>query len=127
LILGCISPLAAQNPGSNRNFEAKRARIVRSAALPNSYDVPPQQRVQGEVSGKPPVLTEKDLTALETQRKTARSVHRADGFDVLGKPTPQRRMVAATPGQQRYEVSVDSLQKGLALVASLYRETGRSR
>jgi hypothetical protein len=36
-------------------------------------------------------------------------------------------MVAATPGQQRYEVSVDSLQKGLALVASLYRETGRSR
>jgi hypothetical protein len=126
LILGSISPLAAQNLSSTRILQEKRARIAETATLPDSYDVPPHQRVRGEVSEKPPIFTEQDLPTLETKLKTARSVHRADGFDVLGKPTPQRRMVAATRGQQRYEVAADSLQNGLSLVASLYREIGRT-
>lgn len=126
LILGSISPLAAQNLSSIRILQEKRARIAESATLPGSYDVPPLQRVRGEVSDKPPIFTEQDLPSLQTKIKTARSVHNADGFDVLGKPTPQRRMVAAARGQQHYEVAADSLQNGLSLVASLYREIGRT-
>jgi hypothetical protein len=126
LILGSISPLAAQNLSSIRILQEKRARISETATLPGSYDVPPLQRVRGEVSEKPPIFTEQDLPTLETKPKTARSIHRADGFDVLGNPTTQRRMVAATHGRQRYEVAADSLQSGLSLVSSLYREIGKT-
>jgi hypothetical protein len=78
------------------------------------------------VSEKPPIFTGQEMPSLETKSKTARSIHKADGFDVLGKPTPQRRMVAATQDKQRYEVATGSLQKGLTLVASLYRASGRN-
>ena len=124
LILSCITPLAAQNLSSIRILQEKRARIADTATPPGSYDVPSHQRVRGEVSENPPIFTEQDLPSLETKLKTARSVHSADGFDVLGKPTPQRRMVAARTGQQRYEVATGSLQNGLSLIASLYREIG---
>jgi hypothetical protein len=126
LILGSITPLAAQNLSSSRNLQEKRERIAETATLPGSYELPRHERVRGEVSEKPPIFTEQSLPTLEPKLKTARSIHRADGFDVLGKPTPQRRMVAATRGQQRYEVATDSLQNGLSLVASLYREIGRT-
>jgi hypothetical protein len=127
LILGCVSPLAAQNSGSSRNIQEKRERISESATPHVSLERPGHREVRGEVSGKPPIYTAKDFPSRETKNRTARSIHKADGFDVLGEPTPQRRMVSASRGQQHYEVAANSLQNGLSLVASLYRDLGKTK
>jgi hypothetical protein len=121
-ILSCVSPLAAKDQG---NLHMKKDQTVRVANATSGPSIPRSQSL-GNVSEKPAIFIASSQPAKESEKTTARSIHRADGFDVLGRPTPQRRMVAAGTGKRTYTVSKDSYQNGLALIASLYGQSGKS-
>jgi hypothetical protein len=108
LILGCLSPLAARESDNNRNLSSTVA-----------------SKPAGEVSDKPPILSEKDLDRLERKAATRQKVlPDDDGKFRSRKSSIMRRMASATQGQ-RYEVDANSMQNGLSHVACLYRETVR--
>jgi len=130
LILGCMTPLHAQDLTDNPHSEKSGQRPMKALRVPQTstqaahYEVPPVERVRGEVSEKPPVFVAQDAPSLKRKATVRRGGGSRDALDVLRRPAPERRMASATRGQS-YEVAADSMQNGLALVASLYRELGK--
>ena len=127
LILGLMAPLSAQNlPGNpsllSRIFKPGAAHVEVTA--PGSYEVPPVEKVRGEVSDSPPVFTVQDMRTLKARIPENRAADSADKLDVLRKPSPFRKLASRTRGQ-RYEVATNSLQDGLAMVSAMYREAGK--
>ena len=129
LILGLIAPLSAQNlPGNpslfSRIFKPGVTHVEVTA--PGSYEVPPVEKVRGEVSDNPPVFTVQDMRTLKARVPNSRSAESADKLDVLRKPSPYRKLASSRTRGQRYEVAGNSLQDGLAMVSAMYREAGKS-
>lgn len=130
LILGCVAPLKAQNLTDNPHSKAsgqplaKALHVPQTSSQPGIYQTPPVERVRGEVSEKPPVFLAQDVPTLKRKNATRRDARSRDALDILRRPVPDRRMAAMTRGQS-YEVATDSLQNGLVLVASMYRELGK--
>jgi hypothetical protein len=128
LILGLMAPLSAQNlPGNpslfSRIFKPGATQVEVTA--PGSYEVPPVEKVRGEVSDSPPVFTVQDMRTLKARLPNHRAAESADKLDVLRKPSPYRKLASRKRGQ-RYEVASNSLQDGLAMVSAMYREAGKS-
>lgn len=127
LILGLMAPLSAQNLSGNpslfsRIFKPGAAHV--EATAPGSYEVPPVEKVRGEVSDSPPVFTIQDMRTLKAKLPKAEPVATTDQNDVLRKSSRLRRMASRNQGQ-RYEVAGNSLQEGLAMVSAMYREAGK--
>lgn len=127
LILGLTVTLPAQNPHGNpsllnRIFKPGAAAVEITA--PGSYEVPPMEKVRGEVSDSPPVFTVQDMRTLKVRVPEIRSAESTDKLEVLRKPSPYKKSGSQTRGQ-RYEVATNSLQEGLALVSAMYREAGK--
>jgi len=128
LILGLMAPLSAQNlPGNpslfSRIFKPGAAHV--EATAPGSYEVPPVEKVRGEVSDSPPVFTIQDMRTLKVRVPKIRPAESPDKLDVLRKPSPYRKLGSQSRGQ-RYEVATNSLQEGLAMVSAMYREVGKA-
>ena len=129
LILGLTVTLPAQNPHGNpslleRIFKPGTPRV--EITVPGSYEVPPVEKVRGEVSDSPPVFTVQDMRTLKVRVPQIRSAESTDKLDVLRKPSPYRKSATQQPRGQRYEVATNSLPEGLALVSAMYREAGRT-
>jgi len=107
LILCCVSPLHAQNLPGNHSTNLSARSSAKTLQVSRS-----EAHAHGEVSDKPPIYTRGDAVGSPSR----------DILDILRKPTPDRRMTAAQTRGQDYEVKADSLQNGLLLVASLYRD-----
>lgn len=128
LILGLMAPLSAQNLPGNPGL---LSRIFKPGAThaevtaPGSYEVPPVEKVRGEVSDSPPVFTVQDMRTLKARLQASRTADAAEKADVLRKPSPYRKLASRTRGQ-RYEVAGNSLQDGLAMVSAMYREAGKT-
>ena len=130
LSLGCMAALHAQTlPGNHHANPFGEAGMVAVRVPPGgaqtaSYEVPPVERVHGEVSEKPALFAVQDAPSLKVALSANGDAPGDDVAPVLRQPSPYRRLAAKARGS-RYEVSADSLQKGLIMVASMYRELGK--
>jgi len=125
MMIGCMVPLHGQNLTDNllKSGSEERAAVPQRAPAGN-YQVPPVERVRGEVSDKPPVYLSQDAPSLKVKTTASRDTAGREALEILRNPAPRRAMASRTRGE-RYEVATDSLQNGLQLVASLYRELGK--
>jgi hypothetical protein len=119
LILCCVSPLHAQNLPGNHSTNLSARSSAKTLQVSRS-----ETHARGEVSNKPPLCTLNDVPRLQSEGTRCATIGSSgrDMLDILRKPTPDRRMAAAQTRGHDYEVKTDSLQNGLLLVASLYRE-----
>jgi hypothetical protein len=130
LMLGCMAALHAQSlPGNHHanpcdELSGTASRVPQSGASAAFYEVPPVERVHGAVSEKPPVFTLQDAPSLKLAPAATEGAPRSEVSDILRQPTPYRRMAAKTRGQY-LEAAAGSIQNGLILVASMYRELGK--
>jgi len=132
LALGFIAPLSAQNlksspvaPDSGLAVDGTARRFDVIPALPGTYELPPVERVRGDVSDDQGVFSLHDAITLDTREKSSRAVESVVDLDVLRNPSPYRKVAVSAKGRP-YEVSTDGLQSGLALISAVYREAGKS-
>ena len=130
LMLGCMAALHAQSlPGNHHaipldELSGAVTRVPQSGSLAASYEVPSVERVRGEVSEKPPVFMVQDVPSLKVAPTATDGAPRNEVPDVLRQPSPYRRM-AAKPRGPSFDAAAESIQNGLKLVASMYRELGK--
>ena len=125
LMIGCMAPLHAQNLNDNLITSRSGERGAVALRTPaGEYHLPPAERVRGEVTDKPPVYVAQDAPSLKVKTTASGETASRKALEILRNPAPRRAMVSRTRGQ-RYEVASGSLQSGLQLVASMYRELGK--
>lgn len=129
LFLGSLSPLGAQNlaipTASQEAFEATPGQaFTASTAFRGSREVPDQDKAVSKLPEAAPAYATQDVRTLAPRSNRVLKAEAVVPLNVLRKPSAFRR-VAVSNGPQPYIVETDSLQKGLAMVSALYRESGK--
>ncbi len=132
LILGTIAPLSAQNLASTPSASGSKADAIdgiserqfsASNLPPGRYQVPVVAKTDGTLPDVKPVYAAQDAATLDPAAPSQQKVEAVVDLGVLREPSPYQTKAA---GKVLYEVSTDGLQKGLATISAVYRETGKT-
>lgn len=136
VVLGMISPLIAQNSiGSSRSFfsaqkddslsgesDAESTAFLESA---DRFEVPPTKKAQGYLLDSKPAYSLQNSANLDPKASKRKNVESVVDLNLLRNPSPLRKVANKTASLQRYEIEENSLQKGLARISAVYRESGK--
>jgi hypothetical protein len=123
-ILGLISPLAAQNLESSLATPEGASPAVVGAYAHGGNFLPVPVKAEGLVADDQKVISPQDSLTLAEAGSTRRDVDSVVDLGVLRQPSAYRSVAAGA--RAPYEVDADSLQKGLAAVTAVYRETEKT-
>lgn len=127
-IFSLILPLSAQNLTSSPTpsaYSTHAERFSSASAFDGAYEVPELEKIQGKPATEASVICSQDSLNLNDKESSARGVDAVVDLDILRNPSPYRKVMVSTRGQ-KYEISTDSLETGLAKISAIYRESGKS-
>jgi hypothetical protein len=136
LALSAMHPLLAQNSvGTPHAFEIglkadhldgnSDPRFATSAVHAGGYEVPAIEKASGNLPDARPVFASQDVLTLNPRTSVPQGVESVVDMDVLRNPSPYRKVAVSSSQPKTYEIETNSLQKGLAGISAVYRESGR--
>jgi hypothetical protein len=123
-ILSLATPLAAQNPESSLTAPEGNYPAIAGAYARGGDFLPMPTKAVGSIADEANVIAAQDTLSLAEAGSTRRDVDAVVDLGVLRQPSAYRSVAAGarTPS----EVDGKSLQKGLAAVTAVYRETEKT-
>lgn len=136
LALSTISPLLAQNSvGTPHAFEiglkadhfdgSFGSRFGTSEVPADRFEVPATEKAPGNLPDSKPVFASQDALTLNSRTSSPQQVESVVDMNVLRNPSPYRKVAVSSSQSETYEIETNSLQKGLAGISAVYRESGR--
>jgi hypothetical protein len=136
LVLGMATPMFAQNSvGTPRSFSNAQKddnlngdSDLESGAFSESadrFEVPTTKKAQGNLLDSKPAYSLQSAATLDSKATKHKNVESVVDLNLLRNPSPFRRVANKTASLPRYEIEENSLQKGLARIAAIYRESGK--
>ena len=137
LALSAVTPLLAQNSvGNFRSFEiglktdsldgGSDPGFLTSSVIDGGFELPAPGKAQGNLPDARPVFASQDSLTLNPRVSAPQDIESVVDLTVLRNPSPYRTLAVSTGSPQPYEISTNGLQKGLARISAVYRESGKS-
>ncbi len=136
LSLSAIHPLTAQNSvGTPHAFEiglradhfdgGSDSKFSTSVVPADRYEVPATEKAPGSLPDAKPVFAAQDALTLNPRTSAPQQVESVVDMNVLRNPSLYRKVAVSASQPETCEADTRSLQKGLAGISAVYRESGR--
>lgn len=136
LVLGMVTPMIAQNSvrtprlfsAAQKNDSLTDDSDPESSVFSESADrleVPPTKKAQGNLLDSKPVYSLQSAATLDPKASKREAMDSVVDLNLLRNPSPFRRIANKAASLQRYEIEENSLQRGLAKISAVYRESGK--